>query len=168
MNQSRKLSATAKTLYRIECYDKHGNLKWVEEFSNLVVTAGLNLLLDRSFKNIPADVNWYVGLKGTGTIAAGDTMASHAGWTEITAYDEANRPTLTLGSISSGSVDNSASKAVFTISGTVTVAGVFSVNNNTKGGSTGTLYGAGDFGTSRSVVDNDVLNVQVTLTAAAA
>lgn len=168
MNQNQKFSAAAKTLYRIECYDKHGNLKWVEEFGNLVVTAGLNLLLDRSFKNIPGDVNWYVGLKGAGTIAAGDTMASHGGWTEVTAYDEANRPALTLGTISAGSVDNSASKAVFTISGTVTVAGAFSANNNTKGGSTGTLYGAGDFSTPRDVVDNDVLNVQVTLTATAA
>lgn len=162
------LSASAKTHYKIECFDRNGNLKWVEEFDNLVVTAGLNLLLDRSFKNVPADVNWYVGLKGTGTIVAGDTMASHGGWTEITVYDEANRPTLTLGSISAGSVDNAASKAVFTISGTATVAGAFSVNNNTKGGSTGTLYGAGDFGSPRSVVDNDVLNVQITISATAA
>lgn len=158
---------SAKTRYRFECYGKDGRLKWVEEFENLVVTTGLNLLLDRSFKNVPSDVNWYVGLKAAGTIVAGDTMSSHGGWTEITAYSESNRPALTLGSISSGSVDNSAAKAAFSINGTATVAGAFSTTNNTKGGTTGTLYGAGDFGSARSVVSGDTLNVQVTLSVTA-
>ncbi|GAG46997.1 unnamed protein product, partial [marine sediment metagenome] len=32
---------------------------------------------------------------GTPTPAAGDTMASHGGWTEVVAYDEGVRQTLT-------------------------------------------------------------------------
>jgi len=156
-----------KTKYSFECYDKHGNLKWTDSFENLVVTEGLNLLITNSFKTIPGSVTWFVGLKGSGTVVAGDTMSSHAGWSEVTTYDEANRPGFTAGTVASGSVNNSAAKAVFTISGTVTVNGAFLTSNNTKGGTTGSLYGAGDFGSPRSLVDNDVLNVQVDITATA-
>ena len=67
---------------------------------------------------------WYVGLtSATPTVVAGNTMATHAGWTEVTAYDEATRPALTLGSVAAGSVDNSASKARFTISTNGTAIG---------------------------------------------
>lgn len=160
-------AVSATTLYEIECRDANGNLKWREEFHNLVVTAGLNKLLDAAFKTGLASPAWYVGLKGAGSIAAGDTMASHAGWSEITDYSEANRQTLTLGSISAGSVDNSASKAVFSVNGTATVAGAFSVDSNTKGGTSGTLYGVGDFATARSVISGDTLSVQITLSVSA-
>jgi len=156
------------TKYLVECRDKHGNLKWVEEFGNLVVTAGLNKLLDATIKTGLASPAWYVGLKGTGSPAAGDTMGSHAGWSEIAPYSDANRPTFTPGTISGGSVDNSASKATFNINATATVYGCFLADDDTKSGTSGTLYGAGDFTASRSVVDGDTLNVTVTLSAAAA
>lgn len=157
--------------WEFECYDQDGNLKWRDEFDNLVVNAGLDDILDKYFKGSTYTAAFYVGLTdGTPTVAAGDTMASHAGWAEVTAYDEANRQTLTLGSVSGQSVNNSASKAVFTIdtNGT-TVGGAFLTTNNTKGGSTGTLYGGGAFTAGdKSLDDNDVLNVTVTLTASAA
>lgn len=113
----------------------------------------------------------YAGLTdGTPTAAAGDTMSSHAGWVEVTAYDEAARQTLTLGSVSAGSVDNSASKAVFTISANATiVGGAFIVSNSTKGGTTGVLYGIGAFsGGDRTLADGDTITITITATAAAA
>lgn len=157
--------------YRVEARDPQGNLKWVEEFDNLVVNVGLDDSLDKHLKGSAYTAAWYVLLTdGTPTVAAGDTMASHAGWTEVTAYDEANRPTLTLGSVSGQSVDNGASKAVFTISSNnTTMGGCGVVTDNTKGGSSGTLYGAGAFtAADKTLDDDDVLNVTVTLTAAAA
>ena len=159
------------TEYEIVCRDPFGNVKWVERCHNLVVTTGLNDLLDKYFKGSTYTAAHYVGLTdGTPTVAAGDTMASHAGWVEVTAYDEANRPTLTLGTVSAGSVDNSASKATFTISANgTTIGGAFVTTNNTKGGSTGTLYGAAAFSAGDKLADdNDTLDVTVTLTAAAA
>jgi hypothetical protein len=94
-------------------------------------------------------------------------MSSHCGWTEVTAYDEAARQAFTPGSVASQSVNNSASKAVFTISSSVTVGGAFLVSNSTKGGTTGTLYSAGAFsGGNRALVDDDVLNVQATFSQA--
>jgi hypothetical protein len=157
-----KLGTKAETHYKVECFDANGNLKWTDEFDNLVVTTGLNKLLDATLKTGLASPAWYVGLKGAGTVSAADTSASHSGWTEVTAYSESVRQTFTPGSISAGSVDNSASKAVFSINGTATVAGAFLIDNSTKSGTTGTLYGAGDFTSSRSVVSGDTLSVTVT------
>lgn len=158
---------TRSTHYKIECV-REGELIWTEEFDNLVVTVGLNDSLDKHFKGSNYTAAWYVGLTdGTPTFAAGDTAATHAGWVEVTAYSEASRQTLTLGTVSAGSVDNSASKAVFTINGTTTVGGAFLTTLNTKGGTTGVLYGGGAFSADRALVANDVLNVTITLSASA-
>lgn len=98
---------------------------------------------------------------------AADTAGSHADFTESTAYSEANRQTFTPGTIASGSVDNSAAKAVFSINATAYLFGAFLIDNNTKGGTTGTLYGGGLFASpgSRQMASGDTLNVTVTLTA---
>ena len=155
------------TLYQVDCFDSDGNLKWQDEFHNLVVTAGLNDALDKQFKASAYTAAWYVGLTGSSpTFAAADTMASHSGWTESTAYSESVRQTLTLGSVASGSVDNSASKATYSINATATIGGAFVTTSNTKSGTTGTLYGGGAFtGGNRSVVSGDTLQVTITLTA---
>ena len=157
-----------KNRYVLEAF-RDGKLLWVEDFDNLVVDVGLNDSLDKHLKGSGYTAAWYVGVVGaTPTFAVGDTMGgAHAGWTEQTTYDESNRPVLTLGTVASKSVDNSASKAVFTISGTVTLGGAFIVTTNNKGGTTGILYGGGVFSQNRALVDNDVLNVTITCTAAA-
>jgi hypothetical protein len=159
----------AKTHYHIQCFKKDGTLRWEEEFDNLVVTAGRNKLLDATFKTGLAAPAWYVGLVGaTHIYDAGDILSSHVGWAENAHYT-GNRKALTLGAISGGSVNNSASKAQFTIAGTAnpdTIWGAFLCDAAT--GTVGTLYGAGDFAASRSVYDNDVLNAEVTLTITAA
>lgn len=163
-----KSSMVRSTLYEVVARDKDGNELWRESVPNLVTTAGLNDSLTQHFKGSSYTAAWYVGITdGSPTFAAGDTMSSHAGWTEVAAYDEANRQTLTLGSVSAGSVDNSASKAVFTISTNSTViGGAFLVTNNTKGGTTGTLYGGAAFAANRTLNDDDTLTITVTLTAA--
>lgn len=143
---------------------------WADEFHNLVVNTGLDDLLDKRFKGSSYTAADYVGVTDDApTFAAGDTMASHAGWVEVTAYSQGTRPSLTLGSVSSQSVDNSASKAAFSINGTTTIGGAFITTNSTKGGSTGILYGGGALTEGdRSLISGDSLSVQVTLTAAAA
>jgi len=146
------------------CTDRKGKIKWRDKSTNLVVTTGLNALLDNTFRASGYTAAWSVGLKGTGTVAAGDTMASHAGWSEITAYSESTRQTLTLAAASAGSATNSASKAVFNVNGSATVDGYFVTTSSTKSGTTGTLYNAVTFsGGSRSVSSGDILSVTVTL-----
>jgi hypothetical protein len=148
--------------YKVECIGKDGKLKWVEEFDNLVVTAGRDKYLDATLKTGLASPAWYVGLKDTGTPVAADTMASHASWATITPYSNATDPAWTPGAVSAGSVDNSASKAVFNINATDDIYGAFMKDGSTKGGATGILLGVGDFGAARSVVSGDTLNVTVT------
>lgn len=172
----------ASTRYTVECWRpcrwcralgrahacRRKRLAWRDGFDNLVVTAGLNALLDNTFNAAAGSVAWYVGLKGSGSVAAGDTMGSHAGWSEVTAYSEANRQTWTKnGAASGGAMSNSSSKAVFSMNGAYTVAGGFLTSNNTKGGTTGTLYGAGDFSAARSGGSGDTLTVQVDLSVTA-
>lgn len=146
------------------------HLAWREAFDNLVVTAGLNDILTKYFKGSSYTAAWYVGLvSATPTVDAADTMASHAGWTEVQSqYSQSTRPALTLGTPSGGSVSNSASKAQFSLTGGVTVGGAFVSSVATKNDGTGTLYGAGAFAEgNRALVSGDTLNVQVTLTATA-
>lgn len=149
-------------IYKVECFDKNGKLKWEDGFENLVVTTGRNQYLDATLKTGLASPAWYVGLKDAVAAVAADTMASHAGWAELAPYSNAVRPTFVLGTIANGSVDNSASKAVFTINGSGTIGGAFIANNSTKLGTTGTLLGAGEFASARSVISGDTLNVTVT------
>jgi hypothetical protein len=160
-----------KNTYVVECIAPDGTVKWREEVPNIVVNAGLNDVLDKYFKGSTYTAAFYVGLvdnAGFSAYAAGDTMSSHAGWTEFTSYSGTDRPTLTLGSVASQSVNNSASKAAFSISSSGTVRGAFITTGATKGGTSGTLFGAASFASTRSVDNGDTLNVTTTLTAASA
>jgi len=153
--------------YHIEVHDENGTLVWSDKFHNLVTDVGKNKYLDATLVTGSTSPVWYVGLV-TGpasgvTYAAADTMGSHSGWTESTVYSNSVRPTWTPGSVSAGSVDNTASKAVFTINGTATLAGAFMVDNSTKGGSTGTLLGEGNFSVGDCpVVSGYTVSVSVT------
>lgn len=150
---------------------RNGEYIWEVEWDNLVVTVGRNYLLEAGLSaDATAITTWYLGLVSgaSPTFAAGDTMSSHGGWTEATVYDEATRVAWVPGSVSNGSVSNAASVAEFTMNDTATIGGAFLVSNNTKGGTTGVLYAAGDFATDRSVIDNDILEVTATFSATAA
>jgi hypothetical protein len=144
--------------YEVECIGADGELKWREDITNLVTTEGKNDILDKYFKGSAYTAAWYLGLKGTGSAATGDTLASHSGWTEQTPYS-GNRPPITFGTTSSGS--NTATAVSYTINATATVAGAFVSSVNT--GTSGKLYSAGDFAASRSVVSGDTLNVTLTV-----
>ena len=167
-------SASAKGMYKIQCHDKDGNLKWEDEAPNLVVNEGLQDMNAKYFTGTTYTAAWYLGVYGSGATnspAAGDTMASHAGWIEVTAYSQATRPACTFGTPTTANpsvATNSASPATFSINGTTTIGGAFVTSNNTKGGTTGILYSAADFSApgDRSVVSGDTLSVTYTLSLA--
>lgn len=143
--------------------------KLIDQWSakNIVPNVALNDNLDVWASGGTQDTTWFVGLKGTGSVAAGDTSGSHAGWAELTDYDEANRPAWVEAGVSSQTITNSASPAVFTINASITVAGAFLIALNTKGGTTGILFAVSNFtGGNKTLGDNDTLTVTYTLTAA--
>lgn len=155
----------AKGHWTAICRDKFGNIKWEEEWDNIVVTEGLNTYLDYTLKTGQASPVWYVGLIGTTpTVAAADTMSSHTGWSEVTAYDETDRQTWTPGTVSAASVSNAASPAVFTCStNSTTVGGAFVTSGQTPGGTTGILFAAGAFSTGdKSLDDGDTISITAT------
>ena len=167
--------AQATGKYYVECHDKDGNLKWTAESKNLVVNVGLAYMAGTALTSVAQITTWYLGLYGAGasnTPAAGDTMSSHAGWTEVTDYSNSTRVAATFVTATTANpsvVTNAASPAVFNINGTTTVGGAFLTSGSAKSGTTGTLFSAADFGSpgDRSVVSGDTLSVTYTFSLAA-
>lgn len=154
-----------KGRFDVECVGADGRIKWTEKINNLVVDEGMNHILDALFSSEVSVSPWYVGLTDGApvTVAAGDTMASHAGWAEDANYS-GNRKVF-VDVRASQTVDNSASKASFSINATTTIGGAFLTSDAT--GTAGKLLCAGAFtGGDRSVVNGDTLNVTYTFTAA--
>lgn len=168
-------AAQATGVYHVECHDKDGNLKWAADTKNLVVNAGLQYMAGSALTSVTQITTWYLGLYGAGALntpAAGDTMSSHAGWTEFVNYSNATRVTATLATATTANpsvVTNTASPAVFNINGAGgTVGGAFLTSGSAKSGTTGTLFSAADFGSpgDRVVVSGDTLSVTYTFSLA--
>jgi hypothetical protein len=154
--------------YTAICYSADGFVKWADEIENLVTTVGKNFTLDTTLGNTAGGAV-VMGLKGTGTAAVTDTQASLAGWLEVGLANaptySGNRPTPSFSSASAGSKATS-SAVSFSITSTGTVAGCF-INiggSATKDSTTGTLFSAGDFSSSKSVVSGDTIAVSYTAT----
>ena len=153
-------------VFRVKCFDKDGNLKWEDTAKNRVVDVGLQHLLQVTFMGTPAQVSsWYLGLvSGTPTIVAGDTMASHSGWTEITAYT-GDRKAWTKARTNQ-TLSNTSNKASFAITDDATTIGGCFLNTG-ETGTEGVLMSATAFtGGNKSADDGDTLEVTYELTAA--
>lgn len=130
--------------WRAQCRDKDGNLVWTRTIENLVTTQGLNALLDTLFDASGYTASWFAGLVSDSDFsayAAGDTLASHAGWTEFTDYT-GNRKAITWGAAAAGVIASS-SIGTFTADDTGTVKGLFVTSAET--GTSGILFAEGNF-----------------------
>jgi hypothetical protein len=141
----------------------------IERFTdyNLVTNEGLNKLLDVMFNGATQITTWYVApFEGNYTPLATVTAATiTSASTECTAYDESTRVEYVEAAASSQSITNSASRATFTFNATKTIYGAFLVSASAKSATTGTLFSATRFSTSKAVVDNDELLLTYTFTA---
>jgi hypothetical protein len=163
-------------VFKVTCIGVDGQVKWEENLKNLVVNVGLKDMNDKYFTGSAYTAAWYIGLYGAAASndpAAGDTAASHAGWTEVVPYSNATRPAATFAAATTADpsvITNSASPASFSIDATATVGGAFLISDNTKSGSTGVLFSASDFAApgDRSVASGDTLNVTYTFSLDAA
>jgi len=182
-NASTKESIGIEGHYHVECRDKDGNLKWVEDFENQVDQGGKIFMLSQLLQTSISLVGPYLGLVSgsSNTFSPLDTMTSHAGWTEFTNYTvsgSAVRGTAVFGtptgngSSTSGSnvVTATASAITYTITGAGgTVGGCFLVTGSgasaTQSNTGGTLYSAGAFGTAKATTAGDTVSVTYSTTA---
>ena len=167
-------SAIALGRFDFECIGADGKVKWTESVPNLVVNVGLAYMAGTALTSVTQITTWYIGLYGAGasnTPAAGDTMSSHAGWTEVVPYSNATRVACTFVTATTANpsvATNTASPASFSINATSTVGGAFLTSGSAKSGTAGTLFSAVDFSSpgDRAVTSGDTLNVTYTMSLA--
>jgi hypothetical protein len=161
--------------FMFECCGPDGRVKWCDEIDNVVCTVGKNLALDTYLAGAAYTVvGPFMGLissvgYGAGPVA-GDTMTSHAGWTEA---GGANVPTYSaprktcVWAASSGGAKALSAALSFAVTGAGTFKGAFIVFGSgavsTIDSTAGVLYSAGTFAQGDKVVGNgDTLNVSYT------
>lgn len=170
--------------YHVVCHDKDGNLKWEEEFPNLVVQGGKELMLNTLLRTSGTytTVGPFLGLTNQSlTPAATDTMTTlvttlAAEFTNYTVGGSAVRGTATFGAASSAGstptnvTTSTASAITYLITGAGgTIYGCFLVTGtgavNTQSSTAGTLYSEGNFATSKTTTAGDTVTVTYSTTA---
>src|SRR5258708_2446543 len=135
---------------------------------SMIPTVGLNHYQDTELNGGTPISTWYIGLINNSpspSLAAGDTLASHAGWVETAAY-AGNRKAWTQGASSGGVVTN-ASAVDFVMNAGLSVYGTFGCSVAT--GTTGPLLWTAAFtGGVQAVSNGDTLHVTHSITAASA
>jgi hypothetical protein len=162
--------------YTMTCFDSQGNMKWQEEFDNIVTAEGKKHLLDHGLAGAASAVTSRMLLITSGSPVAGDTYATHAGfvefgniaargtpsWSAATGADAVSKSTSAnvSFSINAGTSVNVTGCGIVLVVGTVGNLGVVSdtATSNAK------LYSAGAFttGGTKVVSNGDTLTVGYT------
>jgi hypothetical protein len=132
-----------------------------EQLRNNVCLPGVDDMLTKYFKDGVSSPAWYLGLisnSGFTGVSADDTMSSHSGWTELTAYSQSTRPQWNPAS-AGGGIILSAAGGAFTFTSNAVIVGVFLVSNSTKGGTSGVLWSTALYATPRSVIAGQTLTL---------
>lgn len=156
----------------VECYGPDGKLKWEDKAENGVTDVGIASLLNVNFRSATQITAWYIGLvdnAGFVAFAAGDTAASHTGWSEVSSasYSQSTRVQWSPAAPSGGAIVNTTSADHSMVnSSTLTVKGLFVISDSTKGGTAGTLFSTAAFtGGTQAVNSGDTLKVTYTIAA---
>ena len=169
-------SCQAEGVYTFKCFEYEGGpLLWKDTVHNVVATVGKNLMLQTALTGSGYTVvGPYMGMISSVSYttgpAAGDTMASHGGWTEA---GTTNAPTFaariapSFGTASAGAI-STASAVTFTMTSTGTLKGAFIVYGTgavtTILSTAGTLLSAGLFiGGDQPVNTGNVVQVTYSL-----
>ena len=137
--------------------------------SNIVVTEGLNHMLDVTLHATTPVTTWYFGLFSANVTPVNTWSAANfaANATEINSATEGyglnNRPAFVEAAAAAGSINNTASKAAFTIATatSITVWGAGLISTISGGG--GVLMSAAKFSAARTLYNTDVFNLGYTL-----
>jgi hypothetical protein len=132
------------------------------EVPNGVKTEGKNKILDVMFHEVTQLATWYIGLmdaSGFSAEAAADTLSTHAGWNEFTAYT-GDRKEWVEGAASGGAIANS-TPATFNINASGSVQGIFVCS--AESGTSGILWSSGQFAAAVTVGNGDELKITYTV-----
>ena len=168
--------AHAEGVYTFKCFEYEGGpLVWEEKINNVVATVGKNLMLQTALTGSAYTVvGPYMGLISSVSYttgpAAGDTMASHGGWTEAGSTNAptfASRGTPSFATATAGAIGLTTALS-FTMTGSGTLKGAFIVYGTgavaTLMSTAGTLLSAGTFtGGDQPVVNLNVVQVSYSL-----
>lgn len=108
---------------------------------NATTNIGAQTVLNGIFRGDPLPTSWFLGIidnAGFISFSLADTMASHAGWTEFTAYSGA-RKAFTADLATGRTIRNAASPALFLFTGLAVIEALFVTSDSTKGGTAGIL-----------------------------
>lgn len=158
-----------KGRFNVDHFDIKGHLVGRYDFKNDIVNVGKNNIFEVYFHDgtQTASSAWclsLISLAGYSALAAGDTMGSHSGWAEFTGYSESTRQAWGPGAASAQSITNS-TPVTFSINASGTVKGIFATTQNTKSGTTGTLWATALFTGDVPVTNGDQLKVTYTVSA---
>jgi len=143
-----------------------------DQGGNTFTTEGMARILNIVFRAQTTEAAIYVGIfKSNVTPAVGDTAAAKLGAAgtygecQDADYDSpaTNKPAYTIASTSTASCTNAASAASFTMNAGITVYGAFLSTAAAKTATSGTLFCAKAFSSSRAVIADDVLAVTYTI-----
>lgn len=157
--------------FDVECYRKD-ELVWREHICNIVTDEGLNRILNVILHGTTQTNPWYCCLIESNTDPVAGMTYDVPVYTESVAYDEAaaGRPIYNEAESTAKSTTNSGNKAVFTINATKTIYGASLVSVITAGDHTGgannVLLCYAKFSLARAVLDDDIINLTYTMTAA--
>jgi hypothetical protein len=143
-------------------YKIYINGQLVETIPNLVVDEGKNYILHTALGAGTPITNWYIALfSGNVVPQASWTAATFvSAATEFTNYSETSRRPWMPGSVFSGSIDNFASKATFTVSAdNQTIRGVALISSSAKSNTTGVLLGAALFTSPKTLDTGETIDI---------
>ena len=161
-------SVTLGGEFTTSCWE-NGRLLWEDKFSNGITAVGLLDVLNVMFRVSSQAAAWYIApITLISDVSSADTLASHAGWTEVNAtYDEATRPAWSPPTASGGKLKNTTTTE-FTFNASTVCDGLMIASDNVKGSAgANTLWCTGKFSTPRTFAAGQQLRVFYELTATA-
>lgn len=166
MNENIKAGFT----YTIEVLDASGNVTDTEVVNNLMPAEGIAHVLNTILKSGSPVATWYLGLfEGNYTPTTNDVAATFPALsTECVAYSEATRVAFVPGTVTAGAVDNSASKAEFTMTAAKTVYGGLMSSASAKASTSGSLLSLVRFASPKTLDIGSILRVTAGFTMASA
>lgn len=152
--------------WTVEIVDECGNIAHKETRFNLIPSQGMDFLVRSPFGDTAPVSTFYLGLFRGNYVPTPATSAVDipTNMNEFVEYSEAQRPSWDRSFSAPSSMDNSASKASFTVTQDRTIYGAFLVSDPVKGGNSGLVLSCVRFASPQTVTAGQVVNLSGGLT----